>query len=186
LTLTIGPAYVQLPHYLGGNVIGSRENQVTLEASADISRVVSAVQSLHIDTLLASIPADFGAREVELNLGRGYRKASRLWATVAEPALFLSANAMTGTPPPEKSKGLAGKWKAMTGHLADGLSALASDTSEALLHARFVAVQSTGIRFYITSPDALEPPVDENIIELKWDNFLGSAAGLAARSRPGL
>jgi hypothetical protein len=173
---------MHVPHYLGGKMIGSKEDRMTLEASADISGIVSAVQSLHIDTLLASIPADFGMREIELNLGPAYRKASRVWATVAEPALFLSAKAAEEAAPPGKPGSLIGKFKAMTGHLADGLSGLGADKSEAIVRARFISAHSTGIRFSIVPPTAIEPSGGERFIDLKWDNFLGSAAGLAAKA----
>ena len=56
LELTAGPAFLQLPDYLGGQLLGSRTATSSVSAGAGLTHLLNGLKRLHIDELLAAVP----------------------------------------------------------------------------------------------------------------------------------
>lgn len=182
--LGAGPFWLRLPNYLGGKRVEARAATYELATPEAWANFVFALRKLDVDGLLETLAHSQDGRTIELDLGPSFRKASRLWAAVAEPALFVSAmmhgDASSEAATPPRKEGMADKLRMLKGRLADGLSALGGDNQEIRVHARLVRVNSTGIELAITLPNQTGGAATERRVHLRWSNFLGSAAGLAA------
>jgi hypothetical protein len=156
--LTVGPNFVRLPDYLGGQILGSQDKGPVIDALPVVVRALAALQRLDWNGLLASIPDDLGVREVDIELGAAYRRARWLLSTAGPRDL-----------------------PALSPRIRDGLAAIPTETG-ARVHARLLDVSTRGLRLAAAFADAgADRAID---IEIRFADLLGSIASLARLGVP--
>jgi hypothetical protein len=70
VALTVGPNFVRLPDYLGGQILGSQTKGPVIDATPAVARVIASLRTLALNELLACIPKGAGAQEIEIELAR--------------------------------------------------------------------------------------------------------------------
>ena len=160
IRLTVGPNFVRLPDYLGGQILGSQNKGPVIDALPAVVRALAALRTLDLNGLLASIPDDLGVREVDIELGSAYRRARWLLSTAASGPRDLPA---------------------LSRRIREGLAVIPGGTG-ARVHARLLDVSSKGLRLAAALPDAGPDRVID--IEIRFADLLGSLASLARLGVP--
>jgi hypothetical protein len=157
LALTIGPSFVRLPDYLGGQLLGSQESGPVIDAFPLVARALAALRRLDFDALLACIPDALGVKEVDIEIGSAFRRAR--WLLSAAPASIDIA--------------------ALSGPIREGLAAI---PTSARVRARLIDVSSTRLRLAAHLPGEQSPGAID--VELRFADLLGSVAALARLAAP--
>ena len=176
LECSVGPAYLRFPKVLGGQVLGSTHETISMDTPAQLMQMVSAVQTLDMHRLLDMIPPGFGARDIDVELGPTYRHALEAWTTGAEPALFFSTAQRRHESDIEK--GFATKFRGLTSALTRGLGALHEDKTNTRVRVHLERVTPQGIEVRVLGPDVATGKSQERRVELLWNDFWGSAGRL--------
>lgn len=156
LALTAGPNFVRFPAYIGGQVLGfqyKNKNPAT-DALPDVLRALAAIQKLDWKTLLASIPDDLGAKEIDIEIGPGFGRACRILAAAASAPRDLAA------------------WSRL---IQEGLAAAPPNTGDRL-RVRLVDISEKGLRLAASGPGA-EGAIE---IELPFGDLLGALGALTS------
>ena len=69
LRLTAGPAYLQLPSYLGGETYGSRTATSEVSAAGSLVSLLNGLKKLYLDELLQALPQEILNGRSQLTLG---------------------------------------------------------------------------------------------------------------------
>jgi hypothetical protein len=58
LVLTIGPNYIQLPKYLGSQMLGSKDDKTVVSSYANLAHLLNALKTLSLNEIVQALPLD--------------------------------------------------------------------------------------------------------------------------------
>lgn len=69
LQLTIGPNFIQLPKYLGGKVLGSKDSTMIVSAYSNLAHLMNALKTLSLNEIVQAVPLEYRVGTEQVTFG---------------------------------------------------------------------------------------------------------------------
>ncbi len=84
LVLTIGPNYIQLPKYLGSQMLGSKDDKIVVSSYTSLAHLLNALKTLSLNEIVQALPPDKRVGKQQVSFACMTLEADWLITTPAE------------------------------------------------------------------------------------------------------